>query len=37
MSLSYFINPNRGLGELAIQRHFFWRVLALAILIFLCI
>jgi hypothetical protein len=36
MSLEHFINPPRGLGELAKQRTFFWRVSALTTLLFLC-
>lgn len=37
MSASQFINPTRGLGELAAQRTFFWRVAALTLLLFLCL
>jgi hypothetical protein len=37
MSFSYFVNPPRGLGELAKQRRFFWRTFALTVALFLCL
>jgi hypothetical protein len=32
-----FVNPVRGLGELAAQRSFFWRVFAVTVLVYVCL